>query len=90
MNAPAGTNQKAELLQNTVEHIDITSFDARPIIDSMRKMSFSSRDTARAADIFNMALEDKSCSPWLILAGSLRVEALVRRDVGGRLHARLP
>jgi deoxyhypusine synthase len=47
----------------------------------MRKMSFTSRDTARAADIFNMALEDKSCSPWLILAGSTS-----RR----RLHARLP
>ena len=64
MNAPVQTNMKAELLATTVEHIDITSFDARPIIDSMRKMSFSSRDTARAADIFNMALEDKDCSPW--------------------------
>ncbi|HQR90035.1 MAG TPA: deoxyhypusine synthase, partial [Caulobacter sp.] len=62
MNAPVPNtptpNSKAELLQNVVEHIDITSFDARPIIDAMRKMSFSSRDTARAADIFNMALED--------------------------------
>ena len=70
MNAPVRSNAKAELLATTVEHIDITSFDARPIIDSMRKMSFSSRDTARAADIFNMALEDEACSPWLILAGS--------------------
>ena len=49
MNAPVRSNAKAELLATTVEHIDITSFDARPIIDSMRKMSFSSRDTARAA-----------------------------------------
>lgn len=78
MNAPVQTNQKAQLLQNTVEHVDITSFDARPIIDSMRKMSFSSRDTARAADIFNMALEDSSCSPWLILAGST--------SAGGCMH----
>lgn len=70
MNAPVRSNAKAELLATTVEHIDITSFDSRPIIDSMRKMSFSSRDTARAADIFNMALEDEACSPWLILAGS--------------------
>lgn len=70
MNAPVRSNAKAELLATTIEHIDITSFDARPIIDSMRKMSFSSRDTARAADIFNMALEDEACSPWLILAGS--------------------
>src|SRR3569832_529768 len=72
------TNQKAELLADTIEHVDIASFDARPIIDSMRKMSFSSRDTARAADIFNMALEDKSCSPWLILAGST--------SAGGCMH----
>ena len=43
--------RKAELLSNPVEHVDITSYDARPIIDAMRKMSFTSRDTARAADI---------------------------------------
>jgi deoxyhypusine synthase len=69
MNAPV-PNTKAELLATTVEHVDITAYDARPVIDAMRKMSFSSRDTARAADIFNMALADKDCSPWLILAGS--------------------
>src|SRR5262245_39311619 len=67
---PRKSNAKAELLGSVVEHVDITSFDARPIIDSMRKMSFSSRDTARAADIFNMALKEKGCSTWLILAGS--------------------
>jgi deoxyhypusine synthase len=76
MNAPSNT--KAELLQTTVEHVDITAYDARPVIDAMRKMSFSSRDTARAADIFNMALEDKDCSPWLILAGST--------SAGGCMH----
>lgn len=78
MNAPVQSNKKAELLATTVEHVDITSFDARPIIDSMRKMSFSSRDTARAADIFSMALEDETCSPWLILAGST--------SAGGCMH----
>ncbi|MDB5456598.1 MAG: deoxyhypusine synthase, partial [Caulobacter sp.] len=78
MNAPVPTNTKAELLANTVEHIDISTFDARPIIDAMRKMSFSSRDTARAADILNMALTDKTCSPWLILAGST--------SAGGCMH----
>jgi deoxyhypusine synthase len=77
MNAPV-PNTKAQLLGNTVEHVDMTSFDARPIIDSMRKMSFSSRDTARAADIFSMAIEDPDCSPWLILAGST--------SAGGCMH----
>ena len=43
-----GHNKKS-LLNNPVEHIDIKSFDARKIIDSMEKMSFTSRDTARAA-----------------------------------------
>jgi len=77
MNAPT-SNRKAELLQNVVEHIDITRFDARPVIDAMRKMSFSSRDTARASDIFNMAIDDPNCSPWLILAGST--------SAGGCMH----
>ena len=66
----AVSNRKAELLADVVEHVDITTYDARPVIDSMRKMSFSSRDVARAADILSMAIEDPSCSVWLTLAGS--------------------
>ena len=66
----AVSNRKAELLADVVEHVDITQYDARPVIDAMRKMSFSSRDTARAADILTMALEDAPCSVWLTLAGS--------------------
>jgi deoxyhypusine synthase len=62
--------EKKELLKETVKHIDITSFDATPIIDSMRDMSFSSRDTASAADILNRMLADKECSNILTLAGS--------------------
>lgn len=63
-------SRKAELLQDVVEHIDVTSFDARPIVDAMRKMSFTSRDLGRAAEIFNMMLADKDCSTILTLAGS--------------------
>ncbi|MBC7767935.1 MAG: deoxyhypusine synthase family protein, partial [Phycisphaerales bacterium] len=72
------TNRKAELLSSPVEHIDIASFDARPIIDAWGKMSFTSRDAARAAQILNMALEDQNCSTWLIMAGST--------GAGGCLH----
>lgn len=64
------TNRKSELLSRVVEHIDITSFDARPIIDAMDKMSFSSRDTARAAEIYNMMLAENDCTVILTLAGS--------------------
>ncbi|TNE38590.1 MAG: deoxyhypusine synthase, partial [Alphaproteobacteria bacterium] len=64
------TNQKAELLSRPVEHIDIKSFDARPIIAAMDKMSFSSRDVARASEIYNTMLKDKDCTVILTLAGS--------------------
>jgi len=64
-----GHNKKS-LLNSPVEHIDIKSFDARKIIESMSKMSFTSRDTARAAGIYNEMLADKDCSIFLTLAGS--------------------
>ena len=65
----ASSNRKAELLSTQVEHIDIKSFDARPIIDAMGKMSFTSRDLARAAGIYNQMLGDKDCSVILVIAG---------------------
>ncbi len=61
---------KKDLLKRQIKHIDITSFDARPIIKQMDDMSFTSRDLARATEIFNMMLADKSCSNILTLAGS--------------------
>jgi len=64
-----GHNKKS-LLNSPVEHIDIKSFDARKIIEGMSKMSFTSRDTARAARIYNEMLADKDCSIFLTLAGS--------------------
>ncbi|HEY0270921.1 MAG TPA: deoxyhypusine synthase [Sphingomonas sp.] len=62
--------RKAELLSTVVEHVDITSFDARPIVDAMKKMSFTSRDLGRATDIYNQMLADKDCSIVLVIAGS--------------------
>ena len=68
--SPVNDTRKAELLATQVEHIDIKSFDARPIVESMRKMSFSSRDLGRATDIYNEMLADKDCSVILVIAGS--------------------
>jgi deoxyhypusine synthase len=62
--------RKAELLARTVKHIDIRSFDARPIIEAMDHMSFTSRDLARATSIYNQMLADKDCSIFLVIAGS--------------------
>jgi len=65
-----GHNSKKDLLKKTVEHIDITSFDSRNIIASMEKMSFVSRETANASNIFNDMIKDKNCTVFLTLAGS--------------------
>ena len=65
-----GHNSKKDFLKNPVEHIDITSFDSRKIISSMEKMSFVSRETANAANIFNEMIKDKECTIFLTLAGS--------------------
>jgi deoxyhypusine synthase len=62
--------KKKDFLKDPVRHVDITSFDAPPIIAAMREMSFTSRDTAVAADIFNRMLRDKDCTIVLSLAGS--------------------
>ena len=65
-----GHNSKKDFLKKPVEHIDITSFDSREIISSMKKMSFVSRETGNAADIYNQMLKDKECTIFLTLAGS--------------------
>jgi deoxyhypusine synthase len=70
MTVSVNDTRKAELLSTVVEHIDIRSFDARPIIDAMAKMSFTSRDLARATGIYNQMLEDPDCTIFLVIAGS--------------------
>ncbi len=69
-NGPSLGHNKKSLLKSEVEHIDITSFDSRKIIESMKKMSFTSRDTAKAAEIYNEMIKDQNCSIFLTIAGS--------------------
>ena len=47
--------KKKDLLKTPIRHIDITSFDATPIIEAMKGMSFTARDLATAADIYDHA-----------------------------------
>ncbi|MDR2362577.1 MAG: deoxyhypusine synthase [Prevotellaceae bacterium] len=61
---------KQELLKDVIRHVDITKINPTAIIDAMREMSFSSRDTAIAADILQRMINDNGCTNWLILAGS--------------------
>lgn len=62
--------KKKDLLKDVIKHIDITAINSTKIIDSMRDMSFTSRDTATATDILMRMLKDKKCSVILTLAGS--------------------
>lgn len=61
---------KKELLNKPVRHIDIKSFDSTEIIEAMKDMSFTARDTARAAEIFDMMVSDEECTVILCIAGS--------------------
>jgi deoxyhypusine synthase len=62
--------KKSDYLKDKIRHIDITSFDSRPIINSMRDMSFTSRETAQAADIFERMIRDHNSTIILTIAGS--------------------
>jgi len=61
---------KNEILKEVIHHIDIKSIDSTPIIEAMKRMSFTSRDTADAADILNKMIADQGCTVFLTLAGS--------------------
>lgn len=62
--------RKQDYLAIPVQHIDYTAFDATPIIQAMRCMSFTARDLARAAEIYDQMLQDPAATIVLALAGS--------------------
>ena len=62
--------KKKDFLKKAVEHIDIKAINAVDIIEAMKKMSFSARDLANAADIYDRMLKEKKCAVILTLAGS--------------------
>lgn len=62
---------KQQYLKHPIHHIDITRQNVVPLVEAMRDMSYSARDLARAAEILDRMLQDKSCGIILCLAGSL-------------------
>src|ERR1700756_4899626 len=62
---------KKELLQQPIEHIDSKQHNVVALVDAMQHMAYSSRDLARAAQIYERMLRDKDCGVILCLAGSL-------------------
>lgn len=61
---------KQDLLKEPIQHIDFTKIDTSYLIPAMGKMSFSSRDLARAADIYIKMLRDPEATVFLSIAGS--------------------
>ena len=62
---------KKELLQRPIQHLDIKQHNVVALVDAMHNMAYSARDTARAANIYDMMLRDTDCGVILCLAGSL-------------------
>ena len=62
---------KQDLLQKTIEHVDIKQHNVVPLVEAMENMAFSARDLSRAASIYDRMLRDHDCGVILCLAGSL-------------------
>ena len=62
--------KKKDLLKDPIEHIDIKQINAVEIMKAMKKMSFSARDLASAAEIYDRMLADRDCVIFLTIAGS--------------------
>src|SRR5229473_86569 len=62
---------KKELLDRPIQHLDLKQHNVVPLVDAMHNMAYSARDTARAANIYDMMLRDTDCGVILCLAGSL-------------------
>ncbi|MGE5352982.1 MAG: deoxyhypusine synthase family protein, partial [Acidobacteriota bacterium] len=63
--------EKKDYLKETIQHFDIKQNNVVPIVEAMEKMAFSARDLNRAARIYDMMLQEKECTVFLTLAGSI-------------------
>ncbi|MFP4369622.1 MAG: 1,9-bis(guanidino)-5-aza-nonane synthase [Bacteroidota bacterium] len=57
--------------KKVIRHIDIKKHNVIAFVDDMGNMAFQARNLNRAANIYNMMIEDTKCSVYLTLAGSL-------------------
>lgn len=82
------TSQKKELLSQPIQHFDLKEHNVVPLVEAMRQMAYSSRDLARAADIYQRMIEDADCAVILCLAGSL-VSAGLKKVFAELVRSRL-
>jgi deoxyhypusine synthase len=62
---------KKDFLKDTIQHVDVKAFDARPLVEAMGKMAFQARNLHRAAQIYDAMLREPDGGVILCLAGSL-------------------
>jgi len=62
---------KESLLKEKIQHIDITTWNSVPLIDSFEHMAFQARNLARSCKLYHEMLQDTNCTVILCLAGSL-------------------
>jgi deoxyhypusine synthase len=79
---------KQQLLQQTVEHLDIKRYNVVPLVESMQSMAYSARDLARAADIYDRMVRDTDCGIIVCLAGSL-ISAGLKQVLIDMLNSRM-
>jgi deoxyhypusine synthase len=63
--------KRAQLLHQTVKHIDIKAHDVVGLVEAMSQTAFQGRNLGRAAHIYDQMIQDKDCAIILCLAGSL-------------------
>lgn len=76
----ANALRQSDYLDKVVQHIDVKSFNAIPLIDGMSAMSFQARNLSRASQIFNQMVREKEITNILCLSGSL-VSAGLRKVI---------
>lgn len=69
---------KPELLQKTIQHIDIKQHNVVPLVDAMEHMAFQARNLNRASKIYDMMIKEDGCAIIMTLAGSLFSAGLKR------------
>ena len=62
--------EKKDFLKEEIKHVGIADFDSTKIIEAMKGMSFTARDTANAALLFDKMIQEKDCTIILCIAGS--------------------
>jgi deoxyhypusine synthase len=70
--------KKSDLLKQSIEHVSLDAFDPVALVEAMGKMAFQARNTARAARIYELMLQERDGGVWLCLAGSLISAGLKR------------